>query len=180
MLKWINMKKQKEMEMAVSLFFIERLNSNFRFNYKAIPNEDESRGERDVDIYAKSSNEVMLKLQLTTNDAEVMEKTALMNKEYKKGRSVVVLADLTPERCIRSALQRKESHTDKEDVILLIHSQESAQINKDYAKSSLSEFTTSTYKGIFWVLMPSEYSSNPHEGQIIAIKNCFGENCISF
>jgi len=43
---------KKEEELAIANFSITRINSLYNFNYHSIPNENESNGESDVDIYA--------------------------------------------------------------------------------------------------------------------------------
>jgi hypothetical protein len=176
------MKKQKEIEMNVSSFFVERIKERYGLNYKIKPNEDENKIDGDTDIYMESlDNKLICNLQLTTGDMNVYPRVAYMNKQYKKGNSVVVLADLSFKKCIENALKNKEKFDDKESIILIIHSEYSSEINKDYGCNVSSEFVDSKFKGIFWVLMPnSKDSTNKHNGQIIAIKNSFGENGISF
>lgn len=176
------MKKQKEIEITVANFFLGRLNDQYGFDYQMYPNLDESKGEQDVDIYGISLLlKEKLKLQLTTYDGEIKEKTAHMKKEYSKGKSIMILVDLSPDKCIKNAQEKKKLHTGKENNILIIHSEESNLINKNFAKNNFPQFNNSNYRGIFLVLLPSKPNSpDRHNRQIVSIKNCFGKNGVSF
>ncbi len=172
------MNKQKEDEIEVATFFIGRLNALYDLDYKIFPNdENKNGGEKDVDVYGRSTSKEELKLQLTTSDAEVLRKEALMVKEYKKDKkSKVFISNLTPEYCIKLAIENKKLHSGKEDVCLIIHSEYSGLVNKDYARKNFPRYNNSAYQAVYWVLMPSNNSSHPHSGQIVAIKNYFGED----
>ena len=141
--------EQKDIEITVANFFIDRLNVQYGFDYQMLANLDESKGEQDVDIYGISLSKEKLKLQLTTYDGEIKKETARMNKEYKKGNPVVIFVDLSPEKCIKNAQEKKKLHTENEDNIFIIHSEESGLINDSYAKDNFPKLNNSNYKGIF-------------------------------
>jgi len=175
------MKKQKEIEMNASSFFVERIKEKYGLNYKIKPNEDESKIDGDTDIYMESlDSKLIFNLQLTTSDMNVYPKVAYMKKQFKKSNSISILVDISFEKCIENAIEYKKNISNKENIILIIHSEYSGEINKDYGRNVSSKFFDSKFKGIFWVLMPnSKDSTHQHNGQIIAIKNCFGGNGIS-
>ncbi len=176
-------KKQKELEVAN--FFIERLNKKYNFDYNLEPNINETKGESDVDIYANSiSNKKQLKLQITTHDGQILRDFADNQKEAERngiGFTSSPVRDLEPEKLIDKAIKNKV-YADSSDLILIIFSEYGSLVDEGYAERNFPSLNQDNYKGVYWIMMPSssEYSSHPHEGQIVAIKNAFGKNGISF
>jgi len=179
-----NWQTKKEKELEVAIFFINRLNKRFNLDYNPILNNDETKGESDVDIYANSkSNKEQLKLQITTHDGQILKDMAGLHKEADKngtGFATGPVRDLEPEKLISKAIKNK-TYSDPSNLFLIVYTEFGALVNENWAKNNFPLLGQDNYKGIFWVRMPSnsKYSSHPHSGQIVAIKNPFGESGIS-
>lgn len=175
---------KKEKELKVARFFIGRLNKKYSFDYDLASNNNETKGESDVDIYANSnSKKEQLKLQITTNDGQILKDCADNKKEAERNGSGFAMSpvrDLEPEKLISSAIKNKK-YSNPNDLVLIIFTEFGSLVDEGWAKNNFPSLNQSNYKGIFWVRMPSDskYSSHPHDGQIVAIKNAFGVNGIS-
>ena len=180
-----NQQIKKEKELKVARFFIDRLNKEYIFDYNLTSNDDETKGESDVDIYANSNlGKEQLKLQITTNDGQILKDCADNRKEAEKngtGFAMSPVRDLEPEKLINKAITNKK-YSDPSNLFLIVFTEFGSLVDENWAKNHFPSLNQSNYRGIFWVRMPSslEYSSHPHDGQIVAIKNTFGIDGISF
>ena len=176
---------KKDEELKIARYFIDRLNEKFSLDYNLVSNNNETKGESDVDVYANSnSGREQLKLQITTNDGQILKDCADNRKEAERNGSGFAMSpvrDLNPIKLINEAIKNKK-YSNPSDIILIVFSEFGSLVDKNWAKDNFPSLAQNNYKGIFWVRMPSnsERSSHPHNGQIVAIKNTFGVNGISF
>ena len=176
------MNKNEEKEFAK--FFISQLNNKYNFDYKIVPNDAENVKDGDVDIFALSSKHPKINLQLTTWERLYFERSAEASREAESTGSDFVWFRgpvLNKEKGVREAIIKKEnkySQEVKKNLILLITGSLGPLLNDKYAKKIFADLSKSTFKGLYSVHFPSskENSSQPHNGEIIAIKNVFGDN----
>ncbi len=180
---------QKTKEYEVSCFFLERLNNFYGLKYSPKINNDENGADQYVDIFGESEKEIgKLKLQLTICDGYLHQSFADARVEiFKTGEAVSSVRShgghiLNP---IKAVLEKKADKTTGEE-ILIIHNDYGAPLwDEDGAKRMLPNLgLNSKYKGIYLVIMPvpqpGSKATYSHEGQVIAIKNIFGEDGVCF
>ncbi|MFA7277451.1 MAG: hypothetical protein WC101_00485 [Candidatus Gracilibacteria bacterium] len=180
--------EQKDDELRVAGFFIQRLNEFYKFDYQGSSNADESGDDVYVDIFARSDSgkHEELRLQLTISDGEFHHVFAEISKERRKKNLPYVFGRtigghiLDP---IKAVLEKKGQKTSGEE-ILIIYNDYTAGIqpfDANYAKTELPQLAQEVkFKGVYLVILPPSFlpgtSTVNHEGQIVALKNAFGEN----
>jgi hypothetical protein len=182
----VSIKKQEEIK--YSRFFVDSLNKRLNLDYKIQPNENENKIDPDIDIYAISQNHPWLNLQIVTREKIFKELFPCLQRKAKATGKNTIMADKVNgdiEKWIIEAMEHKENKYPldvKKNLTLLIIGNIGPLFNKDYAKKIFAEFKNSEFKGIYSVHLPSnpKTSSHLHNGQIIAVKDIFGEHGETF
>jgi hypothetical protein len=167
----INQKiNKKGGEIAFAKFFVERFNQKHNSNYQVIPNSEESSA---TDIYAISENLETLNLQLKTGEPGLER---FWGRRRKLGSGMGII-DVNIEELLAQIIRDSENHyANKEKLILLITERYEPFFDKDYALRISTMFRNSTFKGIYIVNSPSFEGNLPSEGQIVAVKDMFGNH----
>lgn len=177
---------RKYEEIKYSSFFISRLNKHYDLNYIVQPNDKENVSDPEVDIYAISDLKPKLNIQVITREQVLREISAKLRKEsmmmMKQNVVMGPAINLETEKWISNAIRKKENHYPvnlKQKLILLITGDIGSLFNENYAKKVFVEFQNTKFKGIYSVHLPSTdpvQSNYIHDGQIIAIKDIFGNH----
>ncbi|MBU4579940.1 hypothetical protein KKB43_02895 [Patescibacteria group bacterium] len=177
----------KKEELEYGVFFIERLNKIYGFDYKVLLNEEENKYDRDTDVYgiSKSNSSDRIKIQIATNEKELKEIFAHQRNEIKKNGKISYLKciDFDVGKWTSEAIARKENkYSNPEELILLITgiSPLFNENNKDFIRKKFGNFDNSRFKGIYFANLPTikENSNRPHDGQIIMVKSAFNDDRI--
>lgn len=171
----------KNEELKFTRFFINWLNKKYEYDYEAVANDDESKVDTEVDIYAKSKSGKFqqLNIQTVTSEGKLMQEfTNLRNISKRTGRNVVMGSgmDLDSEEWIKKAIDKKEKSYSKEvkqSLILLIQKDVGLIFNEEYFKNHFSEFKNSDFRGIYLIHFPPSKGSLScsRGGQILTIKD---------
>lgn len=177
---------KKEDELRCADYFLLRQNEHIGSDYYSKPNFDESGNNAHVDIFAilKSGNYPNLNLQLTTRDGKLLSDFAQNRKIAKQtGENIVMgrASIVNSQSMTMSAINHKEElypQLVKQDLVLLVTAEYLSLLDQEYARKVFSSFSSSDFMGIYSVRLPNDpqTSSHPHGGQIIAIKDIFGEH----
>lgn len=168
----------KNEEIRFAEFFTEWLNETCNADYRTIPNNNENKIDKEIDVYAKSESGLQqLNFQVVTSEGILRrEEGRLRSISKKTGNNVVTgkLIDLDKE-WIKKAIKDKEkkySAEVKKSLILLIQKEIGPLFNENYFKKHFEKFKNSDFKGIYLMHLPlfKENSSHPHNGQILKIK----------
>lgn len=176
----------KKEELAVGTFFVERLNALCGTDYVAQSNEDEAKNDSDVDVYAISKNNKMLKLQMKTGEPDLKAIFPRLQKEAKITKKNVVFGDLPAKGIfedLTNILRKEEKrYSTAKDLVLIIHEDFGPLVDGQFLVSYRPDLIQSLFKGVYLVKLPSvkENSSYPHDGQVVAIKDIFGNYGKSF
>ena len=128
----------------------------------------------EVDTYGILKSQPRLKFQVVTREKKLRE----IEPRLVRNPGKQICIDLDLKNWISGAIQLKESkhYSNQNELILLIVGDIGPLLNEDYAKRIFGPFKNSNFKGIYSVHLPSD----SHNGQIIAIKDIFGEHGRSF
>ncbi|MBI4132713.1 MAG: hypothetical protein HY473_01260 [Candidatus Sungbacteria bacterium] len=161
---------KKDDELAFAKFFIERLNQFRKLNYRVVSSDEESSG---ADIYATAENLETLNLQLKTGEPGLER---FWGRRRKLGSGMGII-DVNIEDLLAQIIRDSEKHyANKENLTLLITERYQPVFDKNYALRISTMFGNSSFKGIYIVKLPSFRASFPYEGQIVAIKDIFGNH----
>lgn len=174
-----NQNKNKKEEIECANFFIKRFNKKYNLNYQIIPNESVNS---DTDVSAISNNNPKYNFQIITGEGPLKRICgSLKTRSKQTGQNIVMVdaaIDMNIEKWIQEAIEKKKNkkYSSAKHLILLICREIGPLFNTDYAKERFANFKNFNFKGIYIVHLPttSETSSHPHNGQIIAIKDIFG------
>lgn len=166
---------KKEEELKFSKFFIERFNQHYKLNYRVVPNNEETKINGDTDIYAVEKNSEKLNLQVTTGESELKQLLASIRKESQQtGKDVSRTIIIGHKERITQPLKQKEQKYHigaKNNLILLVTEDFGPQYDKEYVRRLFGNHSTA-FKGIYLIKWPS----HSYEGQIVAIKDIFGNH----
>jgi len=185
----MKMRRVKVEESEYSQFFIKRLNNHYGLDYIIKPNDKEGEQDTEVDVYATSGKCPILNLQVVTRERVLHEISAVLRREAKRAKKNAAIGpaiNMDTEKWITQAIKKKEiQYPDelKRNIILLVIGNIGSLFNENYAKQIFRGFSNSGFKGIYSVHLPSKdpaRSNYLHDGQIIAIKDIFGNHGISF
>jgi len=70
----------------------------------------------------------------------------------------------------------EQQYSTKDKLILLIGEKMEPTFDKGYARLISKGYENSGFKGIYLVKLPFDDTSPPYEGQIVAIKDIYGNN----
>ncbi len=166
---WFKTKK-KDGEVAFGKFFIEHFNQRYKLDYRVTPNNEESS---DADIYAIAENLKTLNLQLKTGEPGSEH---FWGSRIKHGSGTGII-DVNIEELLAQIIRDSEQYyANKENLILLITERYQPTFDKYYAQRISNMFRSSIFRGIYIIKLPSFGASFPYEGQIVAIKDIFGNH----
>jgi len=163
--------QKKELEMKVAEEFIQYFNSVNDFDYKILPNNDETREESSVDVYAQSNKGLEeLKLQITTNDGPIWRDLAQLQKNERSNgiRGFIRDRDLTGR--VYRAMENKFK-SDGKGIFLIIFTEFGAQVDEHWASENFKRpFSDGkrAFDKVFWVKLLSPSGDVP--SQVIEIK----------
>lgn len=167
-INWKISKKQDEQKF--SDFFAERFNKTYNLNYRIVPNNEEAD---DVDIKAISKEGETLNLQLKTGEPD-LERFWGRRKKLGSGWGII---DGNIEKLLNQIIKDAENHyANKEKLILLITEKHEPIFDKNYALRISNIFKSSSFKGIYIVNLPSFEGDYSSDGQVVAIKDMFGNH----
>lgn len=186
---------QKDDEMFVSEFFVDRVNKVYGFDY--FPEKNEKEKEKpSIDVYARSKDgkNPEIKIQLTTCDDlhkflnksnkfwDDLEKGKEMDVSFAVGRKIGINL-IDP---IKAAIHKKEDKLKKKkregDEILILHNDFAIEM-RPFEKGFIDDYLLplakkSSYRGVFLIITPTpstrSFTSFRHDGQIVALRNIFG------
>lgn len=165
---------KKSSELVFARFFIERLNQNYNLNYHVIPdNEDVS----DVDIQAIAKDHRALNLQLKTGEPGLEQ---FWGTRIKQGSGMAII-DGNIEELLAQIIKDGEQHyANTENLILLITERYQPVFDENYALYISKKLMDTTFKGIYLVKLAAFDNIHPYEGQIVGIKDIFGNHGKTF
>jgi hypothetical protein len=165
---WKSNKKRGENSLAE--YFIERFNKAYNLNYRVIPNGEEAS---DADIHAISENSEALNLQLKTGEPGLEH---FWGTRIKQGSGMAVI-DTNIEELLNQIIKSGERHyANSKDLILLITERYQPTFDDGYALYISSKLKNTTFKGVYIVKLVAFDAKYPYEGQIMAIKDIFGNH----
>lgn len=176
----------KREELVVGTFFVARLNSRRGTDYVAQINENEKKRDSDVDVYAFSKYNETLRLQMKSGEPELKAIFPRLQKEAKKTKKNVVFGDLPTKGIfedLTNILRKGEKrYSTAKDLVLIIHEYFGPLVEGQFLISHRPDLIQSLFKGVYLIKLPSvkENSSHPHDGQILAVKDIFGDHGKSF
>jgi len=176
-------KKNKELEVAE--FFVSRLNKKYSLDYNVQPNMDEQKMDTYVDVFANSIKNDRLLIQIVTAEGQTYSDFAENRRAAMMSgsnfASVTPVRDRNTEKRVLEMISKKKVK-DTSNVTLLVYSEFGSLVDEKYAKNTFPGLFQGSFDSVFWVKLPSkeETSSHPDNGQIVAIKNSFGEDGESF
>lgn len=161
---------KKRSEQTLAEFFVEHFNQNCDLNYRVVPNIKEAS---DIDVYAIAENCETLNLQLKTGEPEE-ERFWGSRRKHGSGMGII---DGNIEELLAQIIQYSEKHyANKENLTLLITERYQPVFDKDYALLISNKFRNATFKGVYLVKLAAFDTNHPYEGQIVAIKDIFGNH----
>ena len=164
---------KKEVEKLFGDFFISRFNRQYNLDYKIYLNEDEAIKDGDIDIYAIGENVETLKLQVKTGEPAL---EAFWGKRKKEGSGWVEI-DVDIKKLLIQIIQNAErKYSNKKELILLVGEKMQPIFDKYYANLLTKQVGNSNFKGIYLVKLPLPDGDPLYKGQVIAIKDIFGNN----
>ena len=171
----INWKKDKKRnERTASEFFVERFNKNYNLNYRAIANSEEAN---DVDIQVVSEGSEILNLQLKTGEPGLEQ---FWGTRIKQGSGMAVI-DVNIEELLNQIIRDGERHyANSKNLILIITERYQPVFDTAYTLHIANKLSNTTFKGAYIVKLPAFGATYPYGGQIIAIKDVFGNHGKTF
>jgi|GEM_PF-3912238 len=164
---------KREEYKKLSKFFIDRFNRHFKLSYTVSVNENEAVKDEDVDVYAISDDKENLNLQLKTGGPGLER---FWGRRRKLGSGVGSIGG-NIEELIEHIIKKAEQHYSKKDnLILLITEKLSPVFDRQYAQLLSRKYGTSAFRGIYLVKLPLNPPDYPYNGQVVAIKDIFGNN----
>ena len=169
-----------------SKFFLDRLNARYDTNYYPVSNIEEHVPEkRHIDVYANSKTLPSLKLQVTKSRPYFHESFARARKEARKTNrpamfgGVFAIEDLVA----RPLALKNYSQEQKAELILLLeHEYGMALHEQQFVQIVFGKYVENDYRGVYLVKLPNNLDSSSlyEPGEVVGIKNPFGENCNIF
>lgn len=161
---------KKENERIFADFFVERLNKTYDLDYCVIPNGNEAD---DADIHAVSKNSEILNLQLKTGEPGLEQ---FWGTRIKHGSGMAII-DVNIEELLNQIIKDGERHyANTETLILLITEKQQPTFDAKYALRLSYKLKNTRFKGAYLVKLPAFDTTSPYEGQIVAIKDIFGNH----
>lgn len=191
--------EQKNEEMNIAKFFIERLNLFYSLDYLPESNEDESGEYRYTDVFAhaQKNQPSTLYLQLITCDGDLHQVNAENQAEVSKKKKRIQKTGIEEPLVssvrsvggniidpIKYCLEKKSLKNSGRETLVIYYDFPFSTWDPEGAKRLLLPLINDTsFPGVFLVIPPApkkETSNFSHEGQVIALKNTFGPNGQSF
>lgn len=148
-------KKQEELKYA--RLFLNELNHLNRWDYRPVPNNDESFHDPEVDVYAKSERLEELRLQVKIIDRDYRKNSASRAKEAEgnvDGISSVNTRDLDPiswaKREIIKCHKKYEPYV-VNNMVLLLCVYHATKMDTEFAEREFMEYRQSDFKGIYFI-----------------------------
>lgn len=161
---------KKRGEKKLSEFFIERFNQSYNLNYHVVSNGEEAN---DVDVHAVSESHEILNLQLKTGEPGLEQ---FWGTRIKQGSGMAII-DVNIEELLAQIIKDGEQHyANTENLILLITERYQPVFDAAYALHIANKLSSTTLKGVYIVKLPAFDTTPPYEGQIVAIKDIFGNH----
>ena len=180
---------QKDKEMEVAQFFIDRLNAFYEFDYVPESNPNEVDDFQFTDVFARSKKHEDLLLQLVTSDGDYYKTIAAGRRERERTGDPLSSVMLVPNGNgttdpIRWMIEHKKEKTTGKEILLVHEEVISVTWNPEGAKRMLPPLAVdSPFKAVFLVILPTGENvktTRRFDGQVIALKNIFGLNGESF
>ena len=165
---------KKRSEYSLAEYFIERFNKAYNLNYCVIPNGEEAS---DADIHAASENSETLNLQLKTGEPRLEH---FWGTRIKQGSGMAVI-DTNIEELLDQIIRSGERHyANSNDLILLITERYQPTFDDGYALYISNKLKNTTFKGVYIVKLAAFDAKHLYEGQIVVVKDIFGNHGNTF
>lgn len=163
---------QKKSELEYADFFVNWINTQAGFDYKAVVNPEENS---EVDIFAISStSNPKLSLQVVSSNGETMRLAADTSRRMTNGQEIN-LKEVELEKWILKAIRDKDQKYPlelKRELILIIEGFMPTPSPTE-VQNKFSDLSESPFKGIFYVSLPVSSSTNrdyEKNGFVVGIK----------
>lgn len=161
---------KKRGEQILADFFVKRFNKAYNLNYRVVAKSEEAN---DTDINAVSEHKETLNLQLKTGEPRLEQ---FLGSRIKHGSGMVII-DQNIEKDLAQIIEKAERHyANTKNLILLITEKQQPTFDAGYALYISDKLKNTSFKGIYLVKLPAFDAVNPYEGQIVAVKDIFGNH----
>lgn len=164
---------QKLRELLYGGFFVEWINKEYKFDYKALHNEEE---DSDIDIFGVSPKKDKLNLQMVTSNGETLKLAKQNSKKMATGEEF----DLIPvnlDGWLKKAIADKnKKHYSKPEELIIIIEGFLPTPSPEEVKKTLIVNQNIQFKGIYYVSLPVISSTNldyEKEGYVVIVKRAF-------